>query len=183
MSLNKTLVNSNDQILYTKIEEFDFNNPPVDPVTLSEHMIEMLDEYNGLGLAANQLGLPYRVFAMRTTPRLVCFNPIITFESPESIVLEEGCLTFPGLYVKIKRPSWIRVRFTEADGNVRTEKFTGITARCFLHEFDHLEGIHYLSRASRINLDRAKRQKKLFERKKRKAVNKIIRTSEEVGNE
>lgn len=183
MSLSDKLVDANDPILYTRLEEFDFNNPPVDPNELAEHMMKMLNKYNGLGLAANQLGLPYRVFVMRTTPNLVCFNPILTFESPESIVLEEGCLTYPRLYVRIKRSSWIRARFTEADGNVRTEKFAGITARCFLHEFDHLEGIHYLSRASRINLERAKRQKKLLDRKLRKSNQKIIHMSEEVENE
>lgn len=162
------LVSSTHPLLRTELEKFNFSDPPVDPIELAKHMAAMLEKYNGLGLAANQLGMPYRVFVMRTDPRIVCFNPIVVDESDEQIVLEEGCLTYPSLYVKIKRSRWIRARFTEANGNVRTEKFSDITARCFLHEMDHLNGILYLDRASKINIDRAKRQKKLLDRKKKK---------------
>lgn len=179
MTLSEKLVDKNHPILSRRVDQFDFDQPPIDPIELATHLVEMLNKYNGLGLAANQLGLPYRAFAMRTEPRLVCFNPQIVYQSDDHIVLEEGCLTYPGLYVKIRRPSWIRMRFTEANGDVRTEKFYGITARCVQHELDHLEGINYLSRASRIHLDRAKRQKKLLDRMKRKSNNEPVRMIDE----
>jgi peptide deformylase len=166
--MNREIVSKDHPLMAMEIEEFDFSNPPIDPKELNEHLVSVMDEKNGLGLAANQLGLPYRAFVMRTTPRLVCFNPKIVFESDEKMVLEEGCLTYPGLYVKIRRSMWIRVRFQNADGEIQTEKLTGIAARCFQHELDHLNGINYLTRASRINLERAKREKKLLERKLKK---------------
>jgi len=181
MKLPTKLVPSTTPILMTELQPFDFDNPPVDPKELGEHMIQVMDQHNGIGLSANQLGMKHRVFVMRTEPRLVCFNPTITFQSEEQEVLEEGCLTFPQLFVKIKRSSWIRAKFYDVNGELQTEKFTGITARCFQHELDHLNGVVYLNRASKINLDRAKRKLKLFKRKQ-KHMNKdmpMIKTSEE----
>ena len=180
MSLNDQLVPATHSALYEKLEPFDFKNPPVDPVELSNHLIDVMDRHNGIGLSANQLGLRHRVFVMRTEPRLVCFNPTITFESEEQSVLEEGCLTYPMLYVRIKRSSWIRAKFMDVNGEVRTEKFGGITARCFLHELDHLNGIVYLNRASKVNLGRAQRKLKLLKRRQKRLIDTpMIRTSEE----
>lgn len=171
MTLKSELVSDTHPLLRTKLEPFDFSNPPVNPVELGNHMIEVMDRYNGIGLSANQLGMNYRVFVMRTEPRLVCFNPTVTFESEEQVVLEEGCLTYPELYVKIRRASWIRAKFTDQHGELHTEKFGGITARCFLHELDHLNGEVYINRASKINVDRAKRKLKLLKRKQKRMNN------------
>lgn len=179
MSLNDQLVKSTHPLLTTELEPFDFENPPVDPSELANHLIDVMDKHNGIGLSANQLGLPYRVFVMRTEPRLVCFNPLITFESDEQSVLEEGCLTFPSLYVKIRRSTWIRTKFMDVNGELQTEKFGGITARCFQHELDHLNGIVYLSRASNLNLQRAKRKLKLLNRRKKRLNNIPMMMNEE----
>ena len=109
-------------------------------------------ENNGLGLAANQVGVPYSVFAMRGQPQnYVCFNPRIVQPSAEEIILEEGCLSFPGLVVKVKRPRHIRVRFQLPNGETVTETFIGMTARVFQHEMDHLEGKLYFNRANRYH--------------------------------
>ena len=106
-------------------------------------------ENNGLGLAANQVGVPFSIFAMRGHPQnFVCFNPKIIFQSEELVSIEESCLTFPGLVVKVKRPKSIRARFTMANGEVRTEPFTGVAARVFLHEIDHLDGVLFYNRAN-----------------------------------
>lgn len=180
MNLSDQLVKSTHPLLTTELEPFDFDNPPIDPQELADHLIEVMDKHNGIGLSANQLGLPYRVFVMRTEPRLVCFNPVITFQSDEQSVLEEGCLTYPSLYVKIKRSSRIRAKFIDVNGELQTEKFGGITGRCFQHEVDHLNGVVYLNRASNLNLQRAKRKLKLLRRKqKRIADTPMIKTSEE----
>lgn len=112
-------------------------------------------EWNGLGLAANQVGVPYRIFAMRGQPNFVCFNPKIVQPSEQMVELEEGCLTYPGLVVKIKRPQHVRVRFTTPNGDTRTETFTGMSARVYQHEFDHIEGLTFYNKASRIHRDRA----------------------------
>jgi len=109
-------------------------------------------DWNGLGLAANQVGVPYRVFAMRGSPEnFVCFNPRIVQPSAENIILEEGCLSFPGLLVKVKRPKHIRVRFQTPNGDTRTETFIGMTARIFQHELDHLDGRLYFNRANKYH--------------------------------
>jgi peptide deformylase len=109
-------------------------------------------ENNGLGLAANQVGVPYSVFAMRGQPQnYVCFNPRIVQPSAEEIILEEGCLSFPGLVVKVKRPRHIRVRFQLPNGETVTETFIGMTARVFQHEMDHLQGKLYFNRANRYH--------------------------------
>ena len=151
------LVPSNHTLLFTKLEPFDFDNPPIDPIELANRLIVTMNKHNGVGLSANQCGLPYRVFVMRSNPTLVCFNPKIIDSVSAEISLEEGCLSHPFLYVPIKRPSMVKVRFTDAFGVTKTEKFIGLTARCFQHEFDHLEGINYLNRANPIHVDRAKR--------------------------
>jgi len=109
-------------------------------------------DWNGIGLAANQVGVPYRVFAMRGSPEnFVCFNPRIVQPSAENIILEEGCLSFPGLLVKVKRPKHIRVRFQTPNGDTRTETFIGMTARIFQHELDHLDGRLYFNRANKYH--------------------------------
>lgn len=151
------LVEPNHPILHHRIDDFDFSNPPIDPKELSQKLIDTMLHLNGIGLSANQCGLPYRVFVMRTETPMVCFNPKIIGYSEEINALDEGCLSHPFLYVKIKRPAFIRARFADETGVVKTEKFIGITSRCFQHEFDHLEGINYLRRANVALVERAKR--------------------------
>lgn len=153
-----------DKLLYQNLEDFDFTNPPVDPVQLANDLIETMKENKGLGLSANQCGLPYRVFALWSAEPLVCFNPRIIDQTSEMVLLDEGCLTFPNLFIKIKRPKVIKVRFEDCYGDTHTEKFIGMTARGFLHEMDHLDGIVFTKRASVPHLNRAWNQKKLLDR-------------------
>src|ERR1017187_6364421 len=96
----------NDIMTLTKVsEEWDFAAPPMDASKLSHDLMETLYDAKGLGLAAVQCGIPYRVFAMRGSPEnFVFFNPKIVMPGTELIKLEEGCLSFPGLIVEIKRP-------------------------------------------------------------------------------
>jgi len=161
------LVKDTDPILSQEMPRFDFDNPVVDPIQLAYDLVESMRHHGGIGLSANQIGLPYRVFAMEAVPAIVCFNPKLIHESSEEIILEEGCLSFPGLGIKIKRSRHIKVRYTEPNGNVVTTKFTGMAARCFLHEYDHMNGTKYIDRASFIQKELAlKRQKKLAKLKR-----------------
>ena len=117
------LVNANDPILKNKCDNFDFNNPPFDPIQFAENLVKHMYDWNGIGLAANQIGIPYRIFAMRGQPEnFVCFNPRIVQPSEMQIVLDEGCLTYPGLYVKIKRPQHVRVRFQTPNGDRKSTR-------------------------------------------------------------
>ena len=150
------LVKHDDPILTRVCENFDFSNPPFDPIEFAKDLVKHMYDWNGIGLAANQVGVPYRIFAMRGVPEnFVCFNPRVVDSTSEQIALEEGCLSYPGLIVKVKRPKSIKVRFNMANGDTRTDTFTGMTARTFLHELDHLDGILYFKRASRYHRDKA----------------------------
>jgi peptide deformylase len=159
------LVKHDDPILKEVMPQFDFANPPCDPIELAKNLTETMIANNGLGLSANQTGLRYRVFALNGSPVNVCFNPRIVDETKTNIILmDEGCLSFPNLYVKVKRPRTIKVRYTMPNGETVTQKFDGITARCFMHELDHLNGIVFTSRANQFHLEKALKRKKLLER-------------------
>lgn len=149
------LVESTNPILKQKMEPFDFSNPPVDPNQLALDLIESMNVHDGYGLSANQLGLPYRVFVMRGDPNFVCFNPRIVMYGEEKNILEEGCLSFPNLIVKVQRPKHVRVRFQTPSGIMTTKQFTGMTARVFQHEIDHLDGILFFERANRFHREKA----------------------------
>jgi peptide deformylase len=153
------LVLKDDPVLINKCQNFDFTNPSFDPVDFSQELIKYMYDKNGLGLAANQVGVPYRIFAMRAHPEnFVCFNPKIVQQSEQQITLEEGCLTYPGLLVKIKRPEFVRVRFSTPNGDTITRQFVGMSARVFQHEYDHLEGIRFYDKANKFHRDQAMRK-------------------------
>ena len=85
----------------------------------------------------------------------VCFNPRIVYSSPEVTSMEEACVSFPGVTVKVKRSKEIRVRFQTPSGMLVTKKFDGLTARTFQHELDHLDGILFFNRANRYHREKA----------------------------
>jgi len=155
----KELIKCNDPILKKELEPFNFSNPPVNPLDLVTELAETMLANDGIGLSANQVGLPYRVFVMLGKELIPCFNPRIVDSSQETIVMEEGCLTYPGLFVKVKRPRRIKVRYADPNGNVITQTFDGMTARVFQHELDHLNGVNYQQRANKLHLEQARKKK------------------------
>jgi len=159
------LVSSNDPILREEIPDFDFANPPCDPIQLAKDLTETMISNNGLGLSANQCGLRHRVFVMNGNPVYACFNPRIVDQTDTNIILlDEGCLSFPNLYLKVKRPRTIKVRFTQPNGETVTQKFDGITARCFLHELDHLNGVVFTSKVNTYYLEKGMKYKKKLDK-------------------
>lgn len=132
---------------------------------LAGNLVNTMKSKKGIGLAANQCGINARVFVMDGLPPIACFNPRIVDVSEEMILLEEGCLTYPGLSVKVKRHKHIKVRYQDPDGVFHTEKLTGMTARIFQHEMDHLDGIRFFDRADRYHRDQAMRRWKNWRRK------------------
>jgi len=152
------LIKNDNPILKQKIDLFDFGNPPIDPTELSINLYETLMSSNYVGLSAPQAGLPYRAFALRTQPGIVCFNPRIVDVSAETVLLDEVCLSFPALTLPIKRPKRIKVRYAEPNSIIKTATFDGMTARYFLHELDHLDGILYTNKTNKFHLDRALRK-------------------------
>lgn len=159
----RKLVDRNHPILREQLENFDFAKPPMNPVELANDLIETMNHHNGIGLSANQVGLPYKVFVMRSAPEaIVCFNPRLIDSSSEDVQLEEGCLSYPYLFVPIKRPKLIKVRYTSYDGTTTTKKFDGMTSRCFQHELDHLNGVIFTKRANLYHLEKAKKAEKMM---------------------
>lgn len=139
-------------VLRTQAPDWDFENPPVDPVELEKELVETMLAHDGIGLAATQIGLPYRVFAMgwKGSPEdaQAFFNPIVVATVDDTEDLEEGCLSFPGVYVNIKRPKKILARWQNSKGEWQESEFEGYNCKCFLHELDHLEGIVFQDRVS-----------------------------------
>ena len=149
------LVDKKSEVLRTPAKKFDFANPQVNPVELYNELGTILREKNGLGLAAPQIGHSLRVFVVRSDPVLPFFNPIIVDKSEEEVSLEEGCLTFPGILVKIKRPRVIKVRFADPMGQFQTKVFQDMTARVIQHEVDHLDGVLIGQKVGPVALERA----------------------------
>lgn len=165
---NLSVIDYNDPILHDPCERWDFLNPAFDIVEYSQNLVNKMLELNGLGLSSNQVGVPYKIFAMRADPNLVVVNPRIIEVSDEMVTLEEGCLSYPGLIVKVKRPLWIKARFNYPNGQAGTYRFEGMTARVFLHEFDHIEFGHtFMDQANSIHREKAKKDWKLLQRKRK----------------
>jgi peptide deformylase len=157
-------IESDNPLLRQKTEMFNFADPPIDPSELARNLYETLMSSKFIGLAAPQVGLPYRAFALRTQPGIVCFNPRIVDVSSETLLLDEVCVSFPQLAIPVKRPKKIKVRYSEPSGETKTVVFEGMTARYFMHELDHLEGKLYTDNANKFHLDRAKRKQKILQR-------------------
>ena len=100
-------------------------------------------EWNGIGLAAPQVGRNIRVIVIQTASGKIqeMINPRISWTSPERVKMEEGCLSIPGEFEWIERPAKVRVKFETVDGEYKYWCLNKMDARVFLHEYDHLEGI------------------------------------------
>ena len=162
------LVKYPSPILDQVLNEFDFDNPIMDPFLLEEEMINLMHTENGRGLAACQVGINARVFVLKTeylkdvTQPFAVFNPKILVTSETEIQDYEGCLSFPNLFLAVKRPEHIIVEFLDRDKQKHIIRLDNIDARCFLHELDHLNGHCFTNNVSKLKLDLAiKRQRKL----------------------
>ena len=143
------------------LEQFGFK----DRKDVSKVMYDNMAKYGGLGLSANQVGLPYRMFVMGGHPQIEdgkvrsVFNPLINDVSPESINLKEGCLSFPFLFLSIKRPKWCSVKYTNENGEEIEETLHGMSARIFMHENEHMNGYVFTDLVSKLKLERAEKSK------------------------
>jgi peptide deformylase len=114
------------------------------------------------------------VFVIRTEEDkpFALFNPKIISESENLISMKEGCLSFPLLYMNVKRPDFVRLRYQNEKGETNTERFIGMTARVVLHEFDHMNGVLFLEKVSRMEKDRSLRKRAILKRKVKKIAKK-----------
>jgi peptide deformylase len=141
-------------ILTQRMPEFDFANPVTDPKQLEAEMLETMFTNDGMGLAANQVGVVTRMFVMGhkdfKDAAKAFFNPIVVANTESTADLEEACLSFPGIYATIKRPTAIKARWQNSAGEWEEGEFSGYECKCFLHELDHLEGITFKDRLSTL---------------------------------
>ena len=148
-----------------------FDPPQADPKLMYDIMLENMVYHKGLGLSANQIGMPVKVFSMRVDDSdnaIVCFNPEIIKESEEMVTMEEGCLSYPLLYLKKRRPENLSVKYQNVDGDFINAHFEGLAARVFHHEMDHMKGKTFLDGVSKILLQSAKRKQKTLIKKVKK---------------
>jgi peptide deformylase len=157
------LVDFYDDILREPTVPFDFSQS--DAGKKAEYLMfslaETLHKLQGLGLSANQVGLKERVCVINMgTETWTLFNPEIIEKSETISSYSEGCLSYPGLFLKIGRSDHIKVKFQAAGGQVIEHEFDGLTAVCIQHEIDHLDGIMFTDLVSPIKLDMAKKKVK-----------------------
>jgi len=140
------------------------------PAPIALDMIDVMNKHGGIGISANQVAFDGRIFVMK--PQLnkkygdytVVINPVIRGLSEEREYGEEGCLSHPGLVLKVKRPVSCMVDFQTLTSDMKnvitvSEKYDGIDARVFLHEYDHLFGIQYINRVSKLKYDMAEKKR------------------------
>ena len=115
--------------------------------TLAQDMLDTMYAAQGRGLAASQVGSPHRLFVMdigwkegKSDP-LVCINPMLQEIGEERAVLEEGCLSIPGVLAEVNRPSQVQMVWSSLEGGRYVQSFDGFGAACVQHEIDHLDGI------------------------------------------
>jgi peptide deformylase len=153
-----------DEFLSKQVKAVDLENPGFDPVELKKEMTELMLASNGIGLSANQVGLDAQVFVMGDSVEnsTICINPTVLQYTQETVDDVEGCLSFPNIFVKIKRPKEILAEWYDENLEKQTVKIEGYSAKCYLHELDHLLGITFKDRASKLKWNMAtKKAKKL----------------------
>ncbi len=165
-----------DEVLNKRAEEV--KNIDEELKQLINAMFIKTPEANGIGLAAPQVGVSKRFFVVvvpesgddsevRTKAfRQVFINPVI--KNPEGACkMEEGCLSVPGIWEIVERPEKIEIEYTDIDGTMHSEIFDGLLARVIQHEYDHLDGVLFVSRLPKLKQDLLKRKLKALKDKKR----------------
>ena len=131
-----------------------------DPTELVKAMTKIMFESGGIGLAAPQCGVKKRIFIMGNQEKLiVCINPEILESSGENRA-QEGCLSFPKLWLTVKRPETVKVKYQQLSGNVVEQELGDLPSRVFQHEFDHLNGICFDTKVAKLGLQLAKERRK-----------------------
>jgi len=170
-----SLFNEDYPMLLQKIPEYDVSRLP-NPVLgkLIKRLKMTMKLHGGIGLSANQCGVFERVFVIGANDAVwACINPKILNASPDLIRDKEGCLSFPGLSLNVERHSWIEAEFINEECKVVQMRFEGLTARCYQHELDHMNGIRFTNHVKPLALEMAKKQQK-------KLIKKIMRLHKKI---
>ena len=153
------LVSVTDPILRNPLDSCSIG---LDRKELQGELHRAMIHYQGIGLSANQIGIKERAFIMYSDVKkkemISCFDPLITEYSKEKIIMDEGCLTWPGLWLKVERSEGIQCVYNDVDGELVQVQMHGLEARIFQHEYDHMEGTNFTRRVSRLKLNMAQKR-------------------------
>lgn len=156
-----------DPILRKVTENIELNYEGLND--LIDNMFESMYNAEGVGLAAPQIGLPIRVFVVDLSPlgkdepslegfKKAFINAKISERSGDEELMEEGCLSIPGIHEEVYRKGHIRIQYIDIEGNSHDEEYDGYVARVLQHEYDHLDGIMFVDHCSPL-------KKRLLKRK------------------
>ena len=126
--------------------------------------INLMKENFGIGLAANQVGITKRFFAIGSDTfdtfkkPVIIWNPRLIKTSEEKVIDEEGCLSFKGIWLKVERPKTCEVEYETTKGTKETARLDGMESKCFQHECDHLDGITFNKRVSKLRWQMANKK-------------------------
>ena len=162
------LVKSPDPWLDRVVNPFEFDK--LDAKQIEKEMIEIMLAEGGIGLSANQVGLDAQIFVIKpylleNKEPFAIINPVVLKVTEDVDISPEGCLSHPLLFLNVKRPKGVVAKYLDTDAKECTIELYDIDARCFLHEYDHLQGIEFVDRVSKLKLDLArKKQTKIGKR-------------------
>ena len=156
------LIPNTDDVLHTDYvgDVFDFDNPELDLKTVLPEMFALMRQSGGVGLAAPQVGLPHNLFIMEFRGKeYVCINPYFNV-SLDNVMKKslEGCLSYPGLRLTVNRYATIKAGWEDEHGNDHEEVMDFDIGRIFQHEHDHVRGITFDTKVSKLKLNMAKRK-------------------------
>lgn len=117
--------------------------------SLGNEMLKTMKENNGVGLAANQVGVDKRIFVMQCAddkPAYIFINPVIKNKSDETQSQDEGCLSVPSIYAPVQRAKVVTLSWTDIKGVNHEETFDGLESVCVQHELEHLDGIVFIQK-------------------------------------
>ena len=164
------LVTAPNNVLKTTANDWQFQTEQdcAEAARIESEMIAVMLTERGRGLAANQVGLLKRVFVIHLEGQdpIAMFNPRILNTSEIMQIGNEGCLSFPDLWLEVKRPSSVEAEYFDTQGNKCIITLTGIDARCFCHELDHLNGVCFTDGLSPLKLAMAIKKQRKQQRKK-----------------
>ena len=144
-------------ILNKELESVNIENPAFNPLELRDQMHHVMMSKNGIGLAASQVNLDQSLFVMKDAigQTNICINPQVLQAIDQTSYEYEGCLSFPGIFVRVYRPTKIMVEYYDHNLEKITKTLDGKEARVFLHEYDHTKGVTFKDRSGPLKWRRA----------------------------
>ena len=156
---HETLLQASTEWNHTDtIEEYD------DMEKFENDYIKLMLDQNGMGLAANQIGITKRFFAIghesfdTFQKHAIIWNPRLISTSEEKVIDVEGCLSFRGIWLKVERPKTVEVQYETTQGKTEYATLDNMESKCFQHECDHLEGITFNQRVSKLRWQMANKK-------------------------